>query len=336
MIGVEPVAPAAGALGWFSIGPCGDAMLDRRRSAWRLALDAGAVEAITALDRAGIPSILLKGAVTAARLYPGTFRPHVDIDLLVPPGAQREAIRVLGELGYGYPADAEDLTEVGHAATLVRPTDHLCIDLHRTLYGVGIAPQAVWDLVAAEQVPFQLCRAEIMALGEAAFIAHVALHLAQTGATKPKPRLDLEQALALMPTAAWVAALQVATRLRAVGPFTAALRCGGAAGGQQMADRLGLTTRPTVVDRLCLRYPLPWLAALRTTARRDLPARVFRWFVPSAARRAVRLTAPDARRILPGAPPAIRIGALRVGQLSRTGVAFRVEVWRWLSRRAAP
>ena len=166
----------------LATGPSGDPGRDRRWMARALALDVAGIEAVTAMDAAGIPSILLKGPVTAARLYPGEFRPYLDIDLLVPSAGEARARDVL--TGLGYRLGGSGPVTSWH----VRPTDGCNIDLHRSLRSVGADPETVWRVLAAHRVPFALRRATVSALDEAAFAFHLALHVAQTGALKPQTR----------------------------------------------------------------------------------------------------------------------------------------------------
>ena len=64
-------------------------------------LQADLVEAISALQRAGIEPIVLKGGALARTVYadPG-LRPMTDLDLLVPPQAMERAGTVLASIGY--------------------------------------------------------------------------------------------------------------------------------------------------------------------------------------------------------------------------------------------
>jgi hypothetical protein len=56
---------------------------------------------LTALDRAGIPALVMKGAHLAYRYYSRPdLRPRIDTDLLVPPEVRPDVDRILGEVGY--------------------------------------------------------------------------------------------------------------------------------------------------------------------------------------------------------------------------------------------
>jgi hypothetical protein len=66
-------------------------------------------EATTALERAGVETMTLKGIALAHTVYPEPgLRPMADIDLLVRPGAQAGALKTLLALGYRTPGEAAD------------------------------------------------------------------------------------------------------------------------------------------------------------------------------------------------------------------------------------
>jgi hypothetical protein len=116
----EPGSPTAAAiddaLARVRWGPSVDA---------RVLLDSFA-ELQDALARAGIPVLILKGAVLAQRLYGGLDRrPQYDLDVLVTRAAARAARRVVLEVGY------RPVRRDQHAASFVRsPVE---VDVHRSL-----------------------------------------------------------------------------------------------------------------------------------------------------------------------------------------------------------
>jgi hypothetical protein len=70
-------------------------------AARNLVLTRTAQECVTALDRAGVPAIVLKGLDYETRLYGQTgARPTGDVDLLVPNAKRRVAFKVLDVLGF--------------------------------------------------------------------------------------------------------------------------------------------------------------------------------------------------------------------------------------------
>lgn len=146
--------------------------------------------AITALARAGVDVILLKGAaLVAAGIYerPAT-RPMDDLDILVDPAHCRGAAACLEGLGYT-PDHAEQfdgaLEQVSHhlALSASHPYKHT-LELHHAVLGLPAV------LVDAIPVAGLLARAERATVGEAhAWVLHpvdqlitLAAHLVQHGA----------------------------------------------------------------------------------------------------------------------------------------------------------
>jgi len=71
--------------------------------------------AIEALQRSGIPALVLKGIVLAYAVYGDpSLRPMTDLDLLVPTGTREKALDVLHELGFEYP-DGIDAMHKDHS-----------------------------------------------------------------------------------------------------------------------------------------------------------------------------------------------------------------------------
>lgn len=94
-----------------------------------------------AFAAAGIPVLLLKGAVLAQRLYGGVDRrPQYDLDVLVRRAHTRQAVRVMRGVGY------TRVRRYQHAASLRRrPVE---VDLHwalRSAPAYAIDDQRVWD-----------------------------------------------------------------------------------------------------------------------------------------------------------------------------------------------
>jgi Uncharacterised nucleotidyltransferase len=87
-------------------------------------------KATTALRRAGVETLTLKGMALAQTVYPGAgLRPMADIDVLVGPADRATALGVLRGLGYRTPGDAADRLATSRSfAELVR--DGTRIDLH--------------------------------------------------------------------------------------------------------------------------------------------------------------------------------------------------------------
>ncbi len=73
----------------------------RRRAALCLALRQQAQQLAISLQRAGVPTLVLKGCDFADRLYPHpSWRPFTDVDLLIPHRLLAETQAVFGSLGY--------------------------------------------------------------------------------------------------------------------------------------------------------------------------------------------------------------------------------------------
>lgn len=205
----------------------------QRSTVRRLALDSAALEALDALTRSGIACILLKGPVTAARLYHNESRPYLDIDILVPPAQAARSVDVLAALGYALRGSSV----VAH--DLRRERDGAAVDLHVTVAGAGAPADEVWRVLSEYAAAFSLHGRSVVALDEAAHAWHLALHSVSTGGARSKPSLDLERAIALYPMPIWREAVNLAEKLGDVDVLTTGLR-GYATGGGRLADELGL------------------------------------------------------------------------------------------------
>jgi len=190
-----------------------------------LAIDTATVEAVLALRDAGVRSILLKGPSFDALLYePEEARLYADIDLLVPRLAAGSAASVLGSLGYRERADREPSRNVEHARVWVRPSDHMYIDLHRTLGGADRPEVDPWEVLAAETDSLIVAGKEVEILSESGRALHIALHAAVSGAAAEKPMLDLSRALERLHFETWREAAGLAKRLGAEATFATGLR----------------------------------------------------------------------------------------------------------------
>ena len=305
----------------LATGPSGDADTDRRWIARRLALDVAGAEAATALATAGVPTILLKGPVTAARLYPGEFRPYLDIDLIVADTSFAAAARVLTGLGYRLGQRSPD------ADCYLRSADGCGIDLHRTLPGIGVGPATVWRILATHQSAFTLGDAPLSILDDAAFALHLALHATHSGALKPKAGRDLERAVRRLPLAAWSGAALVAIELDAVDALTAALRCGSPE-ARGLADQIGLPRRFPWTYQVSIRWPARGFRTIAALPAGGVTSALRRWLVPTVTERTERLALLDARDLLPGAHPALRHTALRLEQVGQVIIGVSIEAGR--------
>ena len=230
-------------------GPPGPESIPPRvtTAAKALTVDAVTAEVVTALDRAGVRAIVLKGPSVARWLYPDGGRTYEDTDLLLEPSSVPGAEGVLKELGFvalgggGLPgpgAVPHDRPE--HSRDWRRARDGAIVELHFTLDGAGAAPDRVWAVLSrdTDRVPLHGTDLETEALGEAGRALHLSLHVLQHGHRGPKALMDLRAGLAQLPDETWSNAVELAREIDAVDAFAAGL--GFAAEGRALADRLGL------------------------------------------------------------------------------------------------
>jgi hypothetical protein len=207
-------------------------------------------EAVTALEGASIPAILLKGPTFAQWLYaPGEERGYADTDLLVPRPRFSEAVRILRQLGFDRKVW---LCQHTHALWLVR--GDRSVDLHHTLGLVDRSADA-WAVLSRSTALFPVAHREVRGLDEPGRCLHAALHAAQNR-LRPngKPREDLRRALEVASDETWAAAVQLARALRCEPEMAAGLR--SAEAGPDRAARLGMTDEPSA--RLAAREATPW------------------------------------------------------------------------------
>lgn len=224
----RPLPAPPGALAWNEVAPLvrhhkvqlvvGDleapapvraALSEQRKAAAGRVLRAAADLARIArrLDRAAIEWLAFKGAAMAVQLYGSPLaRFHGDIDLLVPPRAEGDALRALKELGYGVRPGAA--VRQHNAVTLLPENGGLPIELHTRLavFDVLFPHAAVRSFANAVNV--DIGGAAVRTLEPAATVAYAAWH----GAKHRWSRL------------AWLVDIAVAARLSALDwPRVAAL-----------------------------------------------------------------------------------------------------------------
>jgi hypothetical protein len=187
-----------------------------------LAIDRLAAEIAAAFDREGIESLVLKGPVLAAWLYPGELRPYGDADLMVAPGNWDRAVAILGRLGF-----ADHLGPLGHprmesfaSTAFLRGEDNL--DLHCTVHGLDGDPERIWGAFLGGSAREEIGGAELRVPGEAALALHAALHAAHH--VEGKPLEDLRRAIARADEETWREALELAHRLDGVPTFASGMR----------------------------------------------------------------------------------------------------------------
>ena len=262
-----------------------------------LANDVATGQLVAALERAGVPSVVLKGPSLREWLYePDEARLSVDIDLLLAEGDLAAGAGVLAEHGYahlgpdavGRDRPSCDVWESRDRAVLV--------ELHVTLAGVGVAPDDAWAVLSSRTEPMTVGGIRVPVLAVPARAMHVALHAAQHGARHAKTLADLERAIDRGPAGAWEEAAALARRLDAVPAFAAGL--GLLPAGRALLARLGVQPGGSVTAVLRATSPPPmaegleWLATL--PGRRARAAFVARHLAPHPGY--MRMWLPLARR----------------------------------------
>jgi hypothetical protein len=208
-----------------------------------LAVDAHAAAVVRALEAAGVPAVILKGPSMIGWLYrEDEGRTYSDADVLVPAQRWDAAAAVLEGMGFEpLPPEAGGI-HPPHARPWVRRSDKAVIDLHRTLPGVLVAPEELWDALSPRferltimgveaRVPDAPTRALLVAL-------HLAHHLDHSDAAAAKPRADLKAALERLDESTWHAATALATTLHCRERLARGLVAEPP--GEDLARRLGL------------------------------------------------------------------------------------------------
>lgn len=110
---------------------------------------AGAAEALTSLERAGISALALKGLPMIVEHYPEpALRPMADVDLMVRPADLSSALTALRAAGWRAHLVPRRLRRWVKSFDLVRPESRQKIDLHQYLIEYGASPEtdgALWS-----------------------------------------------------------------------------------------------------------------------------------------------------------------------------------------------
>ena len=126
------------------------------RVAQAMRIDYWTLEVVSALEVAGVRSILLKGPVIAEWLYDGdrSLRSYNDADLLVAPDCYAHAGDVLGAIGFSCDRRVrfgQRGRSPGHAETWFRGRDHAGVDLHWCLHFTeACGAERVWSLLSRD------------------------------------------------------------------------------------------------------------------------------------------------------------------------------------------
>ncbi len=129
-----------------------------------------------ALEQAGVPALVVKGAVCRS-LYPSPdLRPSSDEDILIPPELQSAAESVLMKLGYRLAQEEENPEDP--VRTWYR--DQLRVELHRSLCGaLTIAGQTVepwFDGCFSRSMVWNVGEGEVLTLGIKDHMLYFLLH----------------------------------------------------------------------------------------------------------------------------------------------------------------
>jgi hypothetical protein len=258
-----------------------------------LAVDSFTRDIVEGLEHAGLEYILLKGPALASWLYERAPRDYGDADLLVDPQHFEVARRLLASWGFVQLfEEPQRRSDLPHAEPWGRAHDDAEVDLHRTLFGLGVAPEDAWRELAATTESLREGGTEFRVLSPPARALVVAVHAAQHGPDTDKPLDDLSRALERVPEEIWAEAAVLAARLDATQTFATGLRL--LPDGARLADRLELV-RPTLIAaahraRLALGFerlagtPGP-RAKLELALREAFPKPAYlRWWSPLARR----------------------------------------------------
>jgi hypothetical protein len=276
-----------------SIGP-----FERLLAVRNLAIDRLAAEVAAEFAGAGIESIVLKGPVLAAWLYPEEVRPYGDADLLVAPERWDDAVAVLVGLGFADrlgPMAHPRMESFNSTAFIRGAADEDNLDLHCAIHGLEAPPERIWAGFGSGAATQEIGGAELRVPGRPALALHVALHAAHH--TEPKPVEDLRRALAVADDGLWAEAWELARELDGEAAFASGLRRLPA--GEELAGRLGINARtrsvrhdvrhqgvPTAEGIDSLLAPGQSLRGRIATVARELFPRpdFMRWWSPLARR----------------------------------------------------
>lgn len=135
-------------------------------------------EALAALNRAGVPVIVLKGAHLAALVYADIgLRPMGDIDLLIPEAHLQSADRILRTLGYT-PHQAVHFDDRGrHHLPPYQRAKAATIEVHWTITAPQLPFEIAMEDLWKQAQPVDIANSATMALAPAGLLIHLCIHL---------------------------------------------------------------------------------------------------------------------------------------------------------------
>lgn len=203
-------------------------------------------EVVSAMDAAGIPTILLKGPSIARWLYPDGGRTYADTDLLVQASEHARAGDVLRAIGFvdrfeGF-HPVERRPHPVEETAFVRPAHPgdgrgAEVDLHRNLPGLTTPDERLWDVLVGQTTTLPVGGRQVRVLDRTGVALHVVLHAVQHGFGLHTDE-DLRRAIAAMPADDWGPVAALAARLGVDNVLGLGLRHHPR--GAAIADGLGL------------------------------------------------------------------------------------------------
>ncbi|MBI3792953.1 MAG: nucleotidyltransferase family protein [Gemmatimonadetes bacterium] len=139
-------------------------------------------EALPALERAGLPPVVLKGFDVAHRFYDApALRPMNDVDLWLPRGTLAKAAGVLGRLGWRPTWRGGSLAAqvAGGTLWLEHGTPPLLLEVHEAPGSLRATVPGALAAIRARSVRVQLGPTEALVLDVPDLLLHVALHTAR-------------------------------------------------------------------------------------------------------------------------------------------------------------
>lgn len=266
----------------------------------------GVARVLRALEAAGIPVIVLKGAALAETVYPTLAdRPMGDVDLLVRPADREQASAVLEAAGYRYVPEPQQpfspfaTTFTGEMA--FRGRDRTVIELHWQLTPsewlqqlCDLDPAPFW---AAAQ-PLEVEGAHALQLAPHDLLLHLCVHLTVHGYGHGVGFTDIVQVVAAYQPFAWELFLARATRfrLRSLCYFPLEI-CVAVLGASVPAHVLAALRPPTWQRRL-----VRWIADPQKAATGGAPVGRARGYLlqVAVAERPIDLVRPLAWLLFPG------------------------------------
>jgi hypothetical protein len=213
---------------------------------------------VSALERAGVQPILIKGAALHARLYsPDEPRISLDVDVLVGPHQQAEAERILRAQGFRAEfMRGDDPTGLAnHASSWRRASDGVIVDLHATLPEAKADAASSWLLLESHGTVRQIAGKWVTVLDDPGTALLAALHAAHHGSRSRLAAEDLRRAASQIDEAAWAVAAELARQIGAFRSFSEGLAL--IRETSALCDLLAVRTEISVRHHL-LEVDAPW------------------------------------------------------------------------------